>query len=249
MKTTVDIQYEKTWKMLQQMMLEHDKRMLDHDKRMLDHDKRMLDHDKRHDKNIEEINKLKMEIDRIVQERVHQSKERALRSKELDRQFKETDRKIDRVTELADKYIGKVNEFDRNWGKLVESLVAPGIVDQFKKINMDIDGMTQRVLKRKHGKSLEVDILLTNSELIIPVEVKTTLNVEAVNEHIEKHLIPFKTFFPEYKNKSIYGAVAYIHIEENADRYAYKKGLFVLTFGDNDMVVIKNDANFKPVTW
>jgi len=114
---------------------------------------------------------------------------------------------------------------------------------------MDIDGMTQRVLKRKHGKSLEVDILLTNSELIIPVEVKTTLNVEAVNEHIEKHLIPFKTFFPEYKNKSIYGAVAYIHIEENADRYAYKKGLFVLTFGDNDMVVIKNDANFKPVTW
>jgi hypothetical protein len=84
---------------------------------------------------------------------------------------------------------------------------------------------------------------------VIPVEVKTTLNVNAVDEHIQKHLIPFKHFFPEYHNKTVYGAVAYIHVEENADRYAYKKGLYVLTFGDNEMVVIKNDKNFIPVAF
>ena len=110
------------------------------------------------------------------------------------------------------------------------------------KINFTLTPIT----RRKAGKTLEIDALLTNSHIVIPVEVKTTLNVKAVDEHIQKHLIPFKHFFPEYHNKIVYGAVAYIHVEENADRYAYKKGLYVLTFGDNDMVVIKNDKNFKP---
>jgi len=129
----------------------------------------------------------------------------------------------------------------------IESLVAPSIVKQFQKENFEIEGMSQRMMRRKAGKTLEIDALLTNNHIVIPVEVKTTLNVNAVDEHIQKHLIPYKHFFPEYHNKIVYGAVAYIHVEENADRYAYKKGLYVLTFGDNDMVVIKNDKNFKPV--
>jgi predicted AAA+ superfamily ATPase len=181
------------------------------------------------------------ETDKILSKKMQET------DQTLSKKFQETSQLIKESSIKADKYLGKIKEFDRNWGKLVEALVAPGMVEQFKKLNLDIDGKTQRVEKSKKGKNIEIDILLTNSELIIPVEVKTTLNVEAVDEHIEKHLIPFKSFFPEYKDKTIYGAVAYIHVEENADRYAYKKGLYVLTFGENDMVVIKNDLKFIPV--
>ncbi|MBF0450055.1 MAG: ATP-binding protein [Candidatus Magnetomorum sp.] len=188
--------------------------------------------------------------DRLLTEQF-QKTDRLLTEKfqETDRMFKETAACIRESSKKTDQYLGKVREFDRNWGKLVESLVAPSMVGQFQKINMEIDGMTQRIMKRKNGKNFEIDILLTNSHIVIPVEVKTKLNVEAVNEHIEKHLIPFKMFFPEYRDRTVYGAVAYIHVEEGADRYAYKKGLYVLTFGDNDMVVIKNDNQFKPIAW
>jgi ElaB/YqjD/DUF883 family membrane-anchored ribosome-binding protein len=183
------------------------------------------------------------ETERVLKETF---KETDQKFKETDQKFKETSQLIKESSNKADKYLGKINELDRNWGKLVESLVAPSIVKQFQKENFEIDGMSQRMMRRKAGKTLEIDALLTNSHIVIPVEVKTTLNVNAVDEHIQKHLIPFKHFFPEYHNKIVYGAVAYIHVEENADRYAYKKGLYVLTFGDNDMVVIKNDKNFKP---
>jgi len=186
--------------------------------------------------------------DKAYEKRIlEMNQELSTRFKETDQKFKETSQLIKESSDKADKYLGKIKEFDRNWGKLVESLVAPSIVKQFQKENFEIEGMSQRMMRRKAGKTLEIDALLTNSHIVIPVEVKTTLNVKAVDEHIQKHLIPFKHFFPEYHNKIVYGAVAYIHVEENADRYAYKKGLYVLTFGDNDMVVIKNDKNFKPV--
>ena len=206
--------------------------------------------DKSYEKRIFEINR---DLSARFKETDRKFKETDRKFKETDRKFKETDQKFKETSQLikessnkADKYLGKIYEFDRNWGKLVESLMAPSIVTQFQKEAFEIEGMSQRTMKRKDGKTLEIDALLTNSHIVIPVEVKTTLNVKAVDEHIQKHLIPFKHFFPEYHDKIVYGAVAYIHVEENADRYAYKKGLYVLTFGDNDMVVIKNDKNFKP---
>jgi hypothetical protein len=67
----------------------------------------------------------------------------------------------------------------------------------------------------------------------------------------------------------LYGAVAGIRIEEVADRYAYRKGLFVLTLSGSPreiydlehpcsiaiisrgegMVVILNDEKFRPKQW
>jgi len=105
------------------------------------------------------------------------------------------------------------------------------------------------VERHQNGETIEIDILLANTDVMIAVEVKTTLSVDDVNEHIEKHLQPFKRFFKEYQNKKIYGAVAYIHVDEKADRYAYKKGLFVLGFTADNLVTIKNDSKFVPKTW
>ncbi|MFM6660361.1 MAG: DUF3782 domain-containing protein, partial [Microcystis panniformis] len=53
---------------------------------------------------------------------------------------------------------------------------------------------------------------------------------------------------PEYNHKQLYGAVAGIEIEEGADKYAYRQGLFVLAQrGEN--VAILNDTDFQPKTW
>ena len=259
---TLNNQAQKTWEMLQHFISQSEKRDKAYEKRILEMnqeisarfketDQRFKETFKETDQRFKETFK---ETDQRFKETDQKFKETDQRFKETDQKFKETDQKFKETSQLikessnkADKYLGKINEFDRNWGKLVESLVAPSIVKQFQKENYEIEGMSQRMMRRKAGKTLEIDALLTNSHIVIPVEVKTTLNVKAVDEHIQKHLIPFKYFFPEYHNKIVYGAVAYIHVEENADRYAYKKGLYVLTFGDNDMVVIKNDKNFKPV--
>ena len=238
---------DREFKEMRQQFKESDRRFHESIKKSAkESDRRFKESAKETDRILKESTK---EIDRRFKETDRRFKETARRFKETDRKFKETSDLIKESSLKADKYLGIVKDLDRNWGKLVEALVAPGMVEQFKKINLDIDGMTQRVLKRKQGRSIEIDILLLNSSIIIPVEVKTTLNVDAVNEHITKHLNPFKEFFPEYIDKKIYGAVAYINVEENADKYAYRKGLYVLTFGDSDLVVIKNDSKFRPNEW
>ena len=81
------------------------------------------------------------------------------------------------------------------------------------------------------------------------MEVKTTLKVEDVKKHIKKRLKKFYSFFPEYERKQIYGGVAYIDVNEEADKFAYRQGLFVLALSGENLVEIKNDENFKPTAY
>ena len=116
--------------------------------------------------------------------------------------FQETDKKFD-------KYFGKVKELDRNWGTLVEALVKPAVGEQFRKRGIPVVGSGQRMEAHLGPDTIEIDILLKNGDVVILVEVKTTLRVKDVDDHIAKHLQPFKRFFPEYHDRKVYGAVAY----------------------------------------
>jgi hypothetical protein len=49
-----------------------------------------------------------------------------------------------------------------------------------------------------------------------------------------------------YKGMSIYGAVAGIHIDEDADKFAYRQGLFVLTASGEGLISMLNPPDFKP---
>ncbi len=59
--------------------------------------------------------------------------------------------------------------------------------------------------------------------------------------HISR-IIPF------FKNNEILGAVAGIEIDQGVDRYAYKKGLFVI-LQSGETVEIANDHKFQPASW
>ncbi|GAB4201013.1 MAG: hypothetical protein Fur0023_04960 [Bacteroidia bacterium] len=64
-------------------------------------------------------------------------------------------------------------------------------------------------------------------------------------DHFIEKLKKFPLIFPEYKDRKIYGAVAYIKSGSEATRYAYKKGLFVIrSVGENAKIL--NDDKFKP---
>jgi chromosome segregation ATPase len=192
-------------------------------------------------------------VERYFEEtsRKFQETERQLQEtdKKVEGYFEKTSRQLRKTDQKFDKYFGKIKELDRNWGKLVEAMVEPSAAKLFQERGIAVVGSEQRKKRQIGGETTEIDILLVNDNTVIAVEVKTTLSIEDVNDHINKHLKPFKSFFPEHKDKKVYGAVAYIHVEESADRYAYKKGLFVMAFAANEMVIIKNDTKFIPKIW
>ena len=167
-------------------------------------------------------------------------KETDKKFKETDKKFKETDKKIIEVSRSVAALTGK-------WGRFVEGLIAPGAIGMFKKRGIDVEQIFQRVKGQKNGKEMEIDILGVDKEYAVLIEAKSTLGIEDVREQIER-LGVFKRFFPEYSDRKVVGAVAGIVIEESADRFAYRQGLFVIGQSGNTVSIL-NDPGFKPMVW
>ena len=183
------------------------------------------------DRAINEVWTLFKETDKRIAE-IHKETERIIAESS-----RETDRKIQKMGEKVDALTGK-------WGRFVEGLVTPAAIRMFKDRGIDINAIHQRVRKQVNGYPMEIDILGMNDEYAVLIEVKSTLGVDDVKDHIER-LGKFMEFFPEYRTRKVVGAVAGIVIEGGADRFAYKQGLFIIG-QRGDTVAILNDEKFKP---
>ena len=143
---------------------------------------------------------------------------------------------------------GKLNKFIGNsgnyWGKLGENLVSGALVKRLqergiRKIN--------RVVENAKKGNLEYDIIAVNGTEVVIVEVKASLSKNDVSKFTH-NIKKFKDNWPEYKDKKIYGAIAYLlKTTKLANEHAEQKGLFVVkATGD---VIIKNKESFKPVAF
>ena len=191
------------------------------------------------------------ELERAIQEVWALFRETSERFKETDRRFKETDKRIERLSQETDKKIAEVSKtvaaLTGKWGRFVEGLIAPGTISMFKERGIEVEKVYQRVKAHKDGREIEIDILAINKEYAILIEAKSSLGISDVDEHIER-LKAFKVFFPEYSDRKVVGAVAGITIEEEADKYAYRHGLFVIG-QSGETVKILNDKKFRPKVW
>ncbi|MGQ9863721.1 MAG: hypothetical protein ACUVRD_04475, partial [Bacteroidia bacterium] len=193
------------------------------------------------------------ETDRQLKETDRQLSEKL---KETDRQLKETDRQL---REILRDLAQQIRENDKQttrklrqleglfvgqWGKLVESLVSGDLVRLLKERGLEVNQLYERARTLYAGRIVEIDILAANGEDIVAVEVKTTLWVKDVREFIERLKI-MKEAFPSYRGKNLYGAIAYIRVEEKADVYAAGEGLYVIRATGKSASII-NDKDFKP---
>jgi len=168
-------------------------------------------------------------------------------SEQITQMNRETDLKIKETSEQIARTEREVGALSGRWGEFVEGLIAPGAVAMFQERGIKIDYVFQRAKSHKNGDSMEIDVLGVNNEYAVLIEVKSTLDVRDVREHIER-MKAFKRFFPAYSDKKIVGAVAGIKTEGEADKFAYRQGLFVIG-QSGDTVEILNDKSFKPKTW
>jgi hypothetical protein len=169
--------------------------------------------------------------------------------RELRELFKKTDRKFEETAQRFKETDKKTREledlFTGQWGKLVEALMEPGAAKLFQERGIRVIGVFPRIKQQRNGNQMEIDLMLKNDDVVVVVEVKTTLKVDHVREFLEQ-INRFEDFFPEYKGRRIYGAVAGVNIEEKSDRFAYQQGLFVLGTGGEGTVRMLNDLKFKP---
>lgn len=158
---------------------------------------------------------------------------------EWQRESREMRRETDRVIkEMA-------GEWSSRWGQLVEALVEPGLVNQFRDRGFNITQSAQRVEGMDaSGKQIEIDVLLVDGDTVVAIEVKSKCKVEDIEEH-EDRLARFKEAFPQYANKKVIGGIAAITYDSDCHRYAFKRGLFALK-PTKGVAHILNNAAFCP---
>ena len=156
------------------------------------------------------------------------------RSRDLDRRIRESERRIRKAEDL----------FTTQWGKLMESLVEGDLAALLQDRGIAVEGTTQRTTKRRNGDFFEIDILASNGVELVLVEVKTTLRSEGVTHFLGK-LSRFGEWFPEYRDRRVYGAVAYLQGSDSVTRYAERQGLFVIRATGSSASIV-NAADFKP---
>jgi hypothetical protein len=140
-----------------------------------------------------------------------------------------------------------VDSLTTRWGRFVEELVEPAVIQLFRSRGIDVKETHSRMRVKRQGLAMEIDILVVDETEVVLVECKSRLSQDDVDEFLAK-LSQFKQAFPLYQNFQAYGAVAGIEIDEGVDRYAYKKGLFVIK-PSGETVAIINDSGFQPQSW
>ncbi|ABD42813.1 conserved hypothetical protein [Methanospirillum hungatei JF-1] len=178
------------------------------------------------------------ETDRLLTEKFQET-DRILTEKfqETDNKFKETDKKLNKLEQL----------FTSQWGKLVESLVEGDVIKILNERGIEVTDTLRRRTGRRDGIDYEFDIIAINGTDIVIIEVKTTLRPGDVRDFLKK-LKQAKNWMPEYSDKNIYGAMAFISEDAGTAAMAEKKGLFVIR-ATGDSASIINQENFQPKIW
>ena len=156
---------------------------------------------------------------------------------ETDKKFQKTDKKLNKLEYL----------FTSQWGKLIESLVDGDIITLLNQRGIEVTDIMERRSGCRDGMKYEFNIIAIAGNEIVIVEVKTTLRPGDIRDFLKK-LKQAKNWMPEYSDKKVYGAVAFLTEDSGTSSLAERKGLFVIrATGDSASIVNRND--FVPKIW
>ena len=156
---------------------------------------------------------------------------------EFDRRIKETDRQVKEMFAETNASIRRVSvEFLGVTGHIVEGLVSSSAEKVFKDAGFDLHNSGKN-LKRElasENRQIELDVMLGNEKIVVPVEVKANFTTKKVKRWLHK-MEMFRDFFPECADKEVIAAVAAINYETGAAELAHEEGLLVIRVSSDDI--------------
>ena len=191
-------------------------------------DKRIEEYRRESDRRMEESRK---ETEREVEEML------AKTHSEVKEMLAETHREVKEMFAETNASIRRVSvEFLGVTGHIVEGLVSSSTEKIFKDAGFDLHDSGKN-LKRElasEDKQMEVDALLGNEKLVVPVEVKANFTKKKVKRFLYK-MEMFRKFFPEYADKEVIAAIAAINYEAGVADFAHEEGLLVIRVSSDDI--------------
>ena len=187
------------------------------------------------DRQLKEVSQQQKETELLLKEVSQQQKENAQQQKETDKQLKELGKQI--------------GGLGAKFGSFTEGLALPSMETILRqRFGMEVISPSVRVTK--DGQHLEIDVLAyTNGELNIAyiVEVKSHGREESITQLISI-LQRFRSFFPEHKDKKLYGILAAVDLSPELREKILQEGFYVARIHDQVFELDIPD-NFPPQTY
>ena len=187
------------------------------------------------DRQLKEVSQQQKETELLLKEVSQQQKENAQQQKETDKQLKELGKQI--------------GGLGAKFGSFTEGLALPSMETILRqRFGMEVISPSVRV--SKEGQHLEIDVLAyTNGELNTAyiVEVKSHVRQEDITQ-LKSILQRFRRFFPEHKDKKLYGILAAVDLSPELREKILQEGLYVAQIHDQVFELDIPD-NFQPQTY
>jgi hypothetical protein len=188
-------------------------------------------------------------------------KENAQRSAELDKKFdrlginneqimKENAQRSAELDKKFDRLGINVGGLNRSLGELIETLIAARLWEKFPEYGLVRAYRRVPIYDETNRVRTDIDILLSNTDKAMVVEVKHELDKETyVDEHL-KRMELVRAYPPgEAGNKQLFGAMAGALVTEDLMRRSYEAGFYVLELSGESVHLVPPPAAFKPRQW
>jgi len=202
-----------------------------------------------------ETDKLQKETDKQIKEHGIQLKEHAIQMKESERQYKEQlkeqERRHKEQIKEQERRVSDINKrmggITNTFGTWVESYFKRSTLAMFKKMGYTFDRGGKREFYDKAGRSIvEVDDFLENGDVVLAIEIKSSLTNRYIDEHLERLAKLREIFDKKGDTRKILGAVASMSFGGNCDVHAITNGLFVIKQTGENVTLQKTPADWKP---
>lgn len=175
----------------------------------------------------------RLQIDQMLAEERRKTEEERQKTEE-ERQKTEAER---RETERVLRELGvQIGGLGNKFGTFTEGLALPSVQHLLSE-RFGVEDFMPYHRRCFEGEMIELDALgLVNgsrNEAYI-VEIKSHLRLEGV-EQLLNMMRTFRTIFPEYSERKVYGLIAAAHLNNDALNASREAGFHLLTFEDDSM--------------
>ena len=213
---------------------------------------------KRKEREEEQERKRKEQEEEQERKRKEQEEEQERQRKEQERQRKEEKEwkvwraRTKKTERMINKVYANVGGLNCSLGELIETLIAARLWEKFADYPYNLKRAYQNVpvFNEDHRIVNEIDILLSNTEWVMAVEVKHRLNrTDYVDRHIER-MERIRKYPPlETIGKRMVGAMAGGVVTPEIRDHIHRAGIFVLELKGESVRLAKPEVEFTPREW
>jgi hypothetical protein len=159
--------------------------------------------------------------------------------------------RVDAMMEKFDRVSSNVGGLNRSVGELMEVLIAARLWEKFDVYGYNLRRAYPRVIIYDDNNRMrtDIDVLLSNTQWCMVVEVKRWAKKKAVDELIQRMNLVHHYPPAETRGKRILGALAGGVVFDDAREYAFENGLYVVELTGESTAVLKPPAGFKAKEW